>query len=234
MSKKILTISAIFLFACAACSLGGGEDEKAPTTGATDKEKQDQLTLTLDRNTESLKRSEVEISSVGSSETGSNAPASTLETSEVKESELEVSRTLSDLNATQTDEGIVINLPENILFDFDKSEIKTEAEPTLKKISELLKYYKDSPMQINGHTDSKGGDSYNQQLSEKRAASVKDYLAKNFDADANRLKTKGFGETKPIAENEKNGKDNPEGREKNRRVEVIIENAKKPAEKTEN
>lgn len=230
MYKNGLKAIIILMLACAACSLGGGGDEVSEA-GRKDakRQEQDQLTLTLDRETASLKRSEVEISPVGSSETGSNAPTSTLETEQVAESEIEVSRTLSELNATETDEGIVINLPENILFDFDKAIIKSEAEPTLKKINDLLNYYKDSPVKINGHTDSKGSDSYNQELSEKRAAAVKEYLAKNFDADANRLKTKGFGESKPIAENEINGKDNPDGREKNRRVEVIIEKAKKPA-----
>lgn len=231
MYKNLILVGIILLAFSLGCNLGGGnENANLSERDIKDAEKKEIGSLKLERNTEQLERSDVQVAPIVGSETGGNAPASTLESSEVENSELNISKTLSDLDAKQTDEGLVINLPENILFDFDKAEIKNEAEPTLKKISELLAYYKDSPMQINGHTDSKGSDSYNQQLSEKRANAVKEYLAKKFEADANRLKTKGFGETKPIAENETNGTDNPEGREKNRRVEVIIENAKKPTE----
>ena len=232
MYKNLVLIGIILLAFSLGCNLGGeNENANLSQKDIKDAEKEKIGALKIERNTEQLKRSDVQAAPIVGSETGGDAPASTLESSEVENSELNVSKTLSELDAQQTDEGLVINLPENILFDFDKAEIKSQAEPTLKKISELLSYYKDSPMQINGHTDSKGSDSYNQQLSEKRANAVKEFLAQNFDADANRLKTKGFGESKPIAENETNGADNPEGREKNRRVEVIIENAKKPTEK---
>ena len=218
----ILTIS--FSFAC------GDSEENSVETNQQEIEQQEQAGLILKRDSKALKRSEIKLSPVAGSETDKNTDDSTLETTNVKQSEIEVTKTLSDLNATQTDEGIVINLPENILFDFDKSEIKSEAEPTLKKISDLLGFYESQNVQINGHTDSKGSDSYNQELSEKRAASVKKYLNDKFEIKTERLKTKGFGETKPIADNEVNGKDNPDGREKNRRVEVIIENAKKPVQ----
>ena len=231
MYKNLILIGIILLAFSLGCNFGGeNENTNMSQRDIEEAEKNEIGSLKLERNIEQLKRSDVQVAPIAGSETGGDALASTLESTEVENSELNISKTLSDLDAKQTDEGLVINLPENILFDFDKSEIKNQAEPTLRKINELLKYYKDSPMQINGHTDSKGSDSYNQQLSEKRANAVKEYLAKNFEADANRLKTKGFGESKPIAENEANGADNPEGREKNRRVEVIIENAKKPTE----
>ncbi|KAM3103231.1 OmpA family protein [Phormidesmis sp. 146-12] len=138
---------------------------------------------------------------------------------------VQVEKTLSELQAEKTSSGIRINLPENILFDFDKSELRPTAKPTLAKLSLLLKNYKNAPVAINGHTDSKGSDEYNQTLSEKRAESVKTYLSQNFDINTNRLESQGFGKSQPIAPNANpDGSDNPQGRQKNRRVEVIIRN----------
>ncbi|MBD2183248.1 OmpA family protein [Planktothrix sp. FACHB-1355] len=78
-------------------------------------------------------------------------------------------------------------------------------------------------MFIYGHTDSKGDDAYNEKLSQLRAAAVKYYLINVFKVQPNRLQTKGFGKIKPIAPNNNpDGSDNPTGREKNRRVEVLI------------
>ena len=89
----------------------------------------------------------------------------------------------------------------------------------------LINYYNDAPVKIAGHTDSKGSDSYNQQLSENRADAVKDALATEFSIDSNRLNAKGFGESRPIAANTKSdGSDNPAGKQKNRRVEVVVKN----------
>ena len=224
----------ILILAVLGCGLFSSNDNANQSNKSNDQKMKERLdALKVEKRSQPLPASEVQISSVSGSETGSTTAGSTLETSQVKGSELEVSRTLSELNATETDEGIIINLPENILFDFDKAEIKPQAEPTLKKISELLAFYKDSPMKIGGHTDSKGADDYNKKLSERRAEAVKKYLTDKFNADESRLKAEGFGETKPVAENEKpDGSDNPEGRQKNRRVEVVIANAKKP--QTEN
>lgn len=200
-------------------------DEKAETQKLVEQ-------LKVEKRSQPLPASEVQIAPVVGSQTGSSDVSSTMQTGEVSRSELQVSQTLSELNATQTEQGIVINLPENILFDFDKADVKSEAEPTLKKISELLTFYKDSPMQINGHTDNKGGDDYNLKLSEKRAEAVKKYLTEKFTVENSRLKAKGFGESQPVAANAKpDGADDPDGRQKNRRVEVVIENAKTPAAK---
>jgi outer membrane protein OmpA-like peptidoglycan-associated protein len=136
-----------------------------------------------------------------------------------------VQKALTDLKAQETSAGIRINLPENILFDFDKSDIRPGAKPTLQKLSVLLKNYAKAPVTINGHTDSKGSDAYNQVLSQKRAEAVKNYLVQNFSISGSQMTPKGWGESQPIAPNSKsNGADNPEGRQKNRRVEVIIRN----------
>ncbi|WP_317107535.1 OmpA family protein [Chroococcidiopsis sp. SAG 2025] len=134
-----------------------------------------------------------------------------------------VQKALTDLKAQETSTGIRINLPENVLFDFDKSNIRPSAKPTLQKLSLLLKNYAKAPVTVNGYTDSKGSDAYNQVISQKRAEAVKNYLAQNFNINNSRMTAKGWGEKQPIAPNTKsNGADNPEGRQKNRRVEVII------------
>ena len=80
----------------------------------------------------------------------------------------------------------------------------------------FLKENSDKRVDLEGHTDSIGTEQYNQGLSERRAASVKDYLTKR-DVDAGRITTRGFGETKPIADNK-----TAEGRSKNRRVEIKV------------
>ena len=116
----------------------------------------------------------------------------------------------------------IINLSTDILFDFDKAIIKTKAVPTLIRLARLIRQSK-GIIQLNGFTDSKGTDEYNLDLSERRAESVKQWLVIKGGIDANRLQTKGYGESQPVAPNTKqNGLDNPIGRQKNRRVEVRI------------
>ncbi|MGG6269938.1 OmpA family protein [Leptolyngbya sp. AN03gr2] len=150
-------------------------------------------------------------------ESGSTAPTTT--------TTISVQQAITDLQAQRTSEGLRVNLPEDILFDFDKADIRPNAKPTLQKLSVLLKTYQNSPTEIRGHTDSKGSDDYNQTLSERRAKAVEAYLVQNFQVNGDRLTPKGFGKTQPIASNTKpDGSDDPEGRQKNRRVEVIIRN----------
>jgi outer membrane protein OmpA-like peptidoglycan-associated protein len=148
---------------------------------------------------------------------------SQVETQPVPVTTTEVEQTLTELNAERTIEGIKINLQDNILFEFDKYAVRSVAKPTLTKINQLLKHYKDAQVFIYGHTDSKGDEDYNLDLSNKRAAAVKYYFVNIFNEEPTRLQTKGFGESKPIAPNNNpDGSDNPAGREKNRRVEFII------------
>jgi outer membrane protein OmpA-like peptidoglycan-associated protein len=146
-------------------------------------------------------------------------------TQQGKTSTISVQQAMTDLGATQSANGIVVVLPENILFDFDKYNLRPSAAPTLAKLAVLLKNYAQAPVSINGYTDSIGSDGYNQALSENRAESVKTYLTKQLKISANRLTTKGFGKAEPVAPNtNSDGSDNPTGRQKNRRVEVIIHN----------
>ena len=108
-----------------------------------------------------------------------------------------------------------------VLFEFDKSTLTKGAKDTLGVAVRYLKDHTDARVEIQGHTDSKGTDEYNMKLGMRRAESVKAYLGTQGIA-ADRITTKSFGESQPVAENEINGKDNPAGRALNRRV-VIIE-----------
>ncbi|MCT7973715.1 OmpA family protein [Laspinema olomoucense] len=136
----------------------------------------------------------------------------------------EVEQTLTELNAETTIEGIKFNLSDNILFEFDKYHVRAAAKPTLEKVNQVLTHFKDAQILIHGHTDSKGTDEYNRELSQKRAAAVKYYFVNNFQAEPTRIQTKGLGKSQPIAPNTNpNGSDNPQGREKNRRVEFTIQ-----------
>ena len=107
-------------------------------------------------------------------------------------------------------------------FDYDKSNIKAEFAPVLDEAAQTLKDNPEINVLIEGHTDSIGSDSYNQRLSERRAQAVKAYLVSRGVA-ASRLTTEGKGESEPIADNTKNGRDNPEGRAMNRRAELKVQ-----------
>ncbi|MCF5940197.1 OmpA family protein, partial [Xanthomonas perforans] len=110
-------------------------------------------------------------------------------------------------------------------FDFNKSTLRPDAVSILSEATEILKRYPDLKVEVAGHTDSKGTDAYNQKLSERRATTVYDYLTKN-GVDASRLVGPiGYGESRPIAPNTNpDGSDNPEGRAKNRRTELNVQN----------
>ncbi|MDQ3679661.1 MAG: OmpA family protein [Actinomycetota bacterium] len=133
---------------------------------------------------------------------------------------------LAQLGATRTDQGVVVTVPEKVLFDFDKSDVKAEARPILEKVAQLIAYYAKARPVVRGFTDDKGSDDYNQTLSERRAEAVKSYLVSNLGVDGGRLSTEGAGEKSPVAPNTRpDGSDNPEGRAQNRRVEVLFPNA---------
>jgi outer membrane protein OmpA-like peptidoglycan-associated protein len=132
-------------------------------------------------------------------------------------------KTMNDLGAQVKNGEIHIDLPGDVLFDFDKTELKPAAQNVLKKLAAIIRAKSKGVVQIDGYTDSKGSDPYNQRLSEVRAESVKKWLTTNGDVSAVGLQTKGFGKANPIASNTRtDGSDNPEGRARNRRVEVII------------
>jgi outer membrane protein OmpA-like peptidoglycan-associated protein len=108
-----------------------------------------------------------------------------------------------------------------VLFQFDKATLTKGAKDTLGVAVRYLKEHGDARVEIQGHTDAKGTEEYNMKLGMRRAESVKKYLGSQ-GISADRISTKSFGKTQPVADNEINGKDNPPGRALNRRV-VIIE-----------
>ena len=109
------------------------------------------------------------------------------------------------------------------LFDFDKAKLRPDAEETLAAAAPEIQKFGGKPARIEGHTDAIGSDAYNQKLSEARATSVRDWLAGHSIVPSS-TPIKGFGKTMPIAPNTTpDGKDDPAGRQKNRRVDVVFE-----------
>lgn len=117
--------------------------------------------------------------------------------------------------------GTLITLEDGVLFDFGKSEIRSDASQTLKKLADVLNNAKVPAAHIYGHTDSISDEAFNQQLSEARANAVSSELKK--DGVTATMDATGYGESKPVAPNENaDGSDNPAGRALNRRVEIFI------------
>lgn len=131
--------------------------------------------------------------------------------------------TLEALHAEVTEREIRIDLSADVLFDFDKADLKPAAAGDLGKVAEVARANPGTPIQVGGHTDSKGADAYNQRLSERRAEAVKAWLVERGGVEAARIGTRGWGETRPVAPNETpGGADDPDGRQRNRRVEITI------------
>jgi len=118
-----------------------------------------------------------------------------------------------------------LSVGSDALFEFNKSELTPQAQKTLALLGPQIQKEGKHPVVIEGYTDSVGTTEYNQQLSEKRARAVADWFQGHGFLSASR--TVGYGKNKPVAPNAKpDGSDNPEGREKNRRVEVVIDTCK--------
>jgi len=128
------------------------------------------------------------------------------------------------LDARETDRGVVVNLPD-VLFAFNSHRLTSSAHDKVARIASVLKSRAgDRHIIVEGHTDSIGSEAYNQALSEQRASSVVRELSFDGVSQA-RLTKRGYGERYPVAPNTSaDGSDNPSGRAKNRRVEVIIAN----------
>lgn len=122
------------------------------------------------------------------------------------------------VDASRTEEGIKFTLSSDLLFPINSSYLTDQAKYELDKLAKIMKEDTSTKVRVDGHTDATGTAEYNMWLSEKRAASVKNYLS-DAGISASRITTKGLGQTSPVADNK-----TPEGRERNRRVEVIILN----------
>lgn len=116
----------------------------------------------------------------------------------------------------QEKDTLTLIMPTDVVFDFNKATLKEEFKPMLDSVAEALNVYTKVDVKIDGHTDNVGEYDYNMELSEKRAGSAKEYLvSKGVDSD--RIATEGFSFSKPAASNA-----TQEGRDKNRRIEVIL------------
>jgi outer membrane protein OmpA-like peptidoglycan-associated protein len=124
----------------------------------------------------------------------------------------------SGVDVTPTDNGsaIMVNLPEGVTFDVGSYTLRPQFRATLDKVADSLKQYPNSLIDVYGHTDSTGSEAYNQTLSENRARTVANYLMSQGVPSA-RIRSQGFGETMPVADNASDM-----GRAKNRRVEIKI------------
>ena len=116
--------------------------------------------------------------------------------------------------------GFVITLEDQVLFDFDRSDIRPGASQVLDTLGVALARVEARDIEIGGHTDAVGSDAYNQALSERRAQAVVGALRQR--AVATRMNATGHGESRPVAPNEIEGQDNPAGRQLNRRVEIFV------------
>ncbi|HEX6791217.1 MAG TPA: OmpA family protein [Candidatus Krumholzibacteria bacterium] len=114
--------------------------------------------------------------------------------------------------------GTIVSLAD-ILFDFDKATLRRDVEFNLVKIATILNQFPEMNVLVEGHTDAIGSDEYNLNLSKKRAQAVSDFLVSQ-DVNAKRLSWEGYGKTRPVADN-----DTDEGRQKNRRVDLVIQDA---------
>jgi len=124
-------------------------------------------------------------------------------------------RELADLKATQTERGTVVTLGD-VLFDTGGATLKPGADLSLDRLAKYMKDHPGTKLLIEGHTDSRGSDEYNEALSERRAQAVADALTtRGVPSDA--IRTRGRGKSYPVASN-----DTPEGRQQNRRVEIVF------------
>ena len=127
----------------------------------------------------------------------------------------ELERELEDLQAEETDRGLVLTLGD-VLFDTAEAQLKPGANATIEQLAEFMNEYPDRRLLIEGHTDSRGDEAYNQNLSKQRADAVRNALL-SAGINSERLRTEGLGEAYPVASN-----DTQAGRQQNRRVNIIV------------
>jgi len=128
----------------------------------------------------------------------------------------EMQRDLERAEVQRIGEGIKITFDSGILFDIDKSDLRPVSKTSLTELAKILNKYPDTNILIEGHTDNTGPDDYNMTLSKDRAQAVALYMA-TLEVKSARFSTTGYGKTQPIIMN-----DTPEGRQKNRRVDIAV------------
>jgi outer membrane protein OmpA-like peptidoglycan-associated protein len=128
----------------------------------------------------------------------------------------EIQNTVSGAKVYRIGEGIIVEFSDKVLFEFDKSNLNEGAKGNIDKLVKILEKYPDTNIEVQGHTDNTGTDSYNMSLSKRRASAVSNYLI-NRGISSRRTSTKGYGESAPNYSN-----DSEESRSQNRRVEFLI------------
>lgn len=123
----------------------------------------------------------------------------------------------TDVGVTREGDNIRLNMPGDVTFDFNRTEIKPQFVPVLDDVARVLNQYPSTTVDVIGHADSVGADDYNLDLSRRRAASVADFLVQRGRVLPDRLYVDGQGERAPIASN-----DTEAGRAQNRRVEIVL------------
>ena len=126
-----------------------------------------------------------------------------------------IEQKLAELNAKETERGLVLTL-RDVLFEFDRADLKPKAMEDLYPMVTFLREDPARHILIEGHTDSIGSESYNLDLSQQRAAAVRNFLVRN-GISPERITTRGYGKAYPVASNEAEA-----GRQQNRRVEVVV------------
>lgn len=122
----------------------------------------------------------------------------------------------TDVQVIRQGDDLILNIPSGINFAFNSADVQPQFQRTLDQVAGTLSEYDQTFIDVYGHTDATGSDGYNQQLSDRRARAVADYLSGRGVQTA-RIGTRGYGETQPIASN-----DSPDGQAANRRVEVKV------------
>jgi outer membrane protein OmpA-like peptidoglycan-associated protein len=131
---------------------------------------------------------------------------------------------VQDLEVKETATEVRIDLSADVLFDFDKSDLLPKAQQTLSQAAGVIHDKAKGTVRIDGYTDAKGSDTYNQRLSERRAAAVETWFKTKGNLQSVSFVTRGFGARNSVAANTKrDGSDDPDGRQKNRRVEIVIQ-----------
>ncbi|WP_137129282.1 OmpA family protein [Rhizobium sp. FY34] len=133
-----------------------------------------------------------------------------------QEAELRAQLQGTGISVTRVGDRIILNMPSNITFPTDQDQVLAGFYPTLDSVALVLNKFNRTLVDVNGHTDSTGSLAHNQELSERRAASVANYLG-GRGVDQRRMSTLGFGPSQPVASNA-----TPAGRAQNRRVEIQI------------
>lgn len=139
---------------------------------------------------------------------------------------------VENLALKETDTEIRIELASDVLFALDSASLQPKAQEALRQVAKFIREKAKGKVRIEGHTDTKGSDSYNRELSERRAKAVLNWLQtkEGFKGlKGVQFTSKGYGESRPEAPNAKtDGTDDPEGRQKNRRVEIVVRRCRPP------